>query len=369
VSPVTSSASGAFSEKLGKNFQEHLPFCVKDLENLDLAFSLGDSDPRWSIGPGAENALRLQRALEVVARVWGLPVANLTVVPDRYLAFYLAIMGVIRGSTPNSSTKITKVCHSPIEKKEILAIVEGLTAPVESMQYGVGLDGIFDFAGFTDALCIVQLRNGETGISQRELPSDELVIDATSSLPGDLDLFDLQTKPWRTIILDASSWGGPRGVYYLAINPAFPWQNPFPTLDTAMPTFGANFGLTLMASLALEEFLAADQGAISSANEAIRDIVSSLPEVDIAGRDTRDRLSLSFLYVQSEILQRRLWDEGFLVDSGSACSSSALEPSHVLTRMGLLSHGNVRLRLRPENLQSADQLARSLVRVVQELRN
>ncbi|MGA1670247.1 MAG: aminotransferase, partial [Candidatus Nanopelagicaceae bacterium] len=84
--------------------------------------------------------------------------------------------------------------------------------------------------------------------------------------------------------------------------------------------------------------------------------------------NTSDRLSLSFLYVQSEELQRALWSEGFLVDSGSACSSSALEPSHVLTRMGLLSHGNVRLKFRPENLTSVDPLAETLLRLVPQLR-
>jgi cysteine desulfurase len=135
-----------------------------------------------------------------------------------------------------------------------------------------------------------------------------------------------------------------------------------------MPIFGANYGLTLMATLALEEFMTWDLKAITLANETIRERVTSIPDVDLAGTVTRDRLSLSFLYLQSEELQRELWSEGFLVDSGSACSSSALEPSHVLTRMGLLSHGNVRLRFRPENIGSAESLAETLIRQVSRLR-
>jgi cysteine desulfurase len=34
---------------------------------------------------------------------------------------------------------------------------------------------------------------------------------------------------------------------------------------------------------------------------------------------------------------------GFEVTSGSACTSSTLEPSHVLAAMGALTHGNVRV--------------------------
>jgi cysteine desulfurase len=280
------------------------------------------------------------------------------------MAFYLAIMG----SISTSHSPINEIKYSPIEKKEILAIVDGLDQSIKRHEFVLGLDGLIQDSSNDDYLTIFQIRNGETGIDQEVVPAGNLIIDATSALPGDLVRLGIANRPWRAIILDATSWGGPRGVYYLAINPAYPWRNPFPTLDTSMAIFGANYGLTLMATLALEEFMTWDLKAITLANETIRERVTSIPDVDLAGTVTRDRLSLSFLYLQSEELQRELWSEGFLVDSGSACSSSALEPSHVLTRMGLLSHGNVRLRFRPENIGSAESLAETLIRQVSRLR-
>ncbi len=54
-------------------------------------------------------------------------------------------------------------------------------------------------------------------------------------------------------------------------------------------------------------------------------------------------VTFSCLYVNGEALVSELDRLGFEVASGSACTSSALEPSHVLAAMGALTHGNVRV--------------------------
>ena len=46
-----------------------------------------------------------------------------------------------------------------------------------------------------------------------------------------------------------------------------------------------------------------------------------------------------------EVLLEELSRRGLVVASGSACTSSALRPSHVLAAMGVLTHGNVRVTL------------------------
>jgi cysteine desulfurase len=79
-------------------------------------------------------------------------------------------------------------------------------------------------------------------------------------------------------------------------------------------------------------------------------------------------LSFSFLHVPADELVRRLATDGFLVDSGSACSSSELSPSHVLEAMGILTHGNIRLRLRDENLHEIQGLAVAISRHVAAIR-
>ena len=56
-------------------------------------------------------------------------------------------------------------------------------------------------------------------------------------------------------------------------------------------------------------------------------------------------LTFSCLYVEGEALVTELDRHGFAVASGSACTASSLEPSHVLAAMGALTHGNVRVSL------------------------
>ena len=355
VSPVTADPS--------KNFQEFSLLPTDSLELLAQIFALGDADPRAPMGPGAENALRLNRAREIIASTWGLPRDSIIFVADRYLAFYLAIMGSLHAGG------FSKVLYSPIDKKEVLAIVNGLDGKTERICASVDTFGSITFPANPSALNIFQLRNGETGISQSSIPEGPLLIDATSlqcsrsSLPLSL------SKEWRAVVMDAVSWSGPRGVYPVAINPAQPWRNPLPTLDTSMPTYGANYALTLLAVTALESTLSIDTMEIDEANREFRRLIAKIDDVDIAGISTGDRLSCSFLYIESEELQRRLAKDGFLVDSGSACSSSALEPSHVLTAMGLLSQGNVRLRLRKENLSQVKPLAHALIHHVSAMRS
>ena len=78
-----------------------------------------------------------------------------------------------------------------------------------------------------------------------------------------------------------------------------------------------------------------DGGGPRSRHEVVGDPVDRLPHV----------VTFSCLFVDGEALVDELDRRGFAVASGSACTSSTLEPSHVLAAMGVLTHGNVRVTL------------------------
>jgi cysteine desulfurase len=82
--------------------------------------------------------------------------------------------------------------------------------------------------------------------------------------------------------------------------------------------------------------------------DRIRAAAAAVPDAQVVG-DPVDRLphvaTFSFLFVDGEALLHELDRRGFAVASGSACTASTLEPSHVLAAMGALTHGNLRVTL------------------------
>ena len=80
-------------------------------------------------------------------------------------------------------------------------------------------------------------------------------------------------------------------------------------------------------------------------------------------------MTCSFLYVDGEAIVDALSRRGFGVASGSACTASTLEPSHVLAAMGALTHGNVRVSLTRDTTEAdVDAFLAALPDVVAELR-
>lgn len=80
-------------------------------------------------------------------------------------------------------------------------------------------------------------------------------------------------------------------------------------------------------------------------------ILQACPDVSING-DLEQRLpntlNISFQYIEGESILYHLSDYGIAAASGSACSSGALEPSHVIRAMGvpfMAVHGSIRFSL------------------------
>jgi cysteine desulfurase len=108
--------------------------------------------------------------------------------------------------------------------------------------------------------------------------------------------------------------------------------------------------------------------------ERLRGHLAGFEDVDVHGpADPGLRLphlvSFSFLYVDGEALVQALAERGWSVASGSACTSSAMEPSHVLVAMGALTHGNARVSFAADTTEDdVDRLAADLRAVVDDLR-
>ena len=107
----------------------------------------------------------------------------------------------------------------------------------------------------------------------------------------------------------------------------------------------------------------------------IDEITSEIPEVRLSGHPTaRLPNSASFLirYIEGESILLSLDLVGICASSGSACTSGALEPSHVLIAMGMpheIAHGSLRLTLGRENTdEDVDYIMQALPGIVEKLR-
>ena len=85
-----------------------------------------------------------------------------------------------------------------------------------------------------------------------------------------------------------------------------------------------------------------------------------------------NNVNMSIDYVEGESMVLNLDLEGICASTGSACSSSSLEPSHVLLAMGLLpeqAHGSLRFTLgKWTTEEEIHQVTEVLPRIVAKLR-
>jgi cysteine desulfurase len=182
---------------------------------------------------------------------------------------------------------------------------------------------------------------------------------------------------WAVAAASAHKWGGPAGVGVLAVRRASRWRDPVPRDDRVDPRVAGfeNVPAVLAAAAALRDL--ADQDGLAVRQLALTDRLRAqvprlVPDCEVVG-PTQRRLphvfSCSFLYVDGEALVHELDREGFAVASGSACTASTLEPSHVLAAMGVLTHANIRIGLGAEaDDADVDRLLGVLPGVVASLR-
>ncbi len=133
-----------------------------------------------------------------------------------------------------------------------------------------------------------------------------------------------------------------------------------------------------LAAAAALQAVVAERAEVNARQHALIDRVraaaaAALPDVEVVG-DPVDRLphlvTFSCLYVDGEALVDSLNRRGFSVASGSACTASTLEPSHVLAAMGALTHGNVRVSLTRDTTEAeVDAFCAALPEVVAGIRS
>ncbi|MCC3775807.1 cysteine desulfurase/sulfurtransferase TusA family protein, partial [Streptomyces sp. UNOB3_S3] len=335
---------------------------------LLAALDEGWADPARLYREGRRARLLLDAAREATAEAVGCRPDELAFTPSGTRALHDGIAGALAGRRRTGRHLVM----SAVEHSAVLHSGEALEADGGSVtRVPVDRAGRVDPAGYAaalrpdTALAVLQSANHEVGTEQPLAEVTEacraagvpLLVDAAQSLgwgpvaPG-----------WSLLTASAHKWGGPAGVGLLAVRKGarFAARGPVDERESGRAPGFPDLPAIVAAAASLRAVRAeaAEEAArLRALVDRIRVRVPELvPDVEVVG-DPERRLphlvTFSCLYVDGETLLHALDREGFSVSSGSSCTSSTLEPSHVLRAMGVLSEGNVRVSL-PRGAASED---------------
>jgi cysteine desulfurase len=311
---------------------------------LDAAYA----DPRRLHHAGRAARLVLDNARAATAEALGVQPDEITFTASGTDAVHRGLLGLHRGSRGGD-----RIVHSAVEHSAVLQAAEWSGAPTRVVavdsQGRIRLDDL----DLTDTAVVgCQSANHEVGTLQpvtdvAQAAGDiPVFVDACASA-GRLPL----PEGWAALAASAHKWGGPPGVGVLVVRRGSRWRDPYPE-DERAGEHGIGFENVpaILAAAAALQAVVAERDAENPREHALvgwlRRVIGGFPDVEVVG-DPSDRLphllTFSCLYVDGEALVTELDRLGFEVASGSACTSSTLEPSHVLAAMGALTHGNVRV--------------------------
>ncbi len=192
---------------------------------------------------------------------------------------------------------------------------------------------------------------------------------------------DVEAMHIDLLSASAHKLNGPKGVGFLYVRKGIKLP---PLLHGGAQERNRRAGTLNVAGIAgfgkAAELAAAHMEEKAARETALRDhlitrILSEIPYCRLNGHPT-NRLSnnanFCFRFIEGESLLILLDQLGICASSGSACTSGALEPSHVLLAIGLpheIAHGSLRLTLSDETTQEElDFVVDKLKKIVDRLR-
>ncbi len=330
---------------------------------LASAWELGWADPRRLHRYGRQARRLLDEARAQLAEGLGVRPDEVTFTPGGIAALRWAQDGLRYAARRRGH----RLVASAVEHSAILTSGRHLAAmandPLLHAEVGVDRLGRVHLGAWEDAVAhegtafaALQAANGEVGTRQplqaaREICQRHgipLLVDATASLGR-----DLVPRDFDVLAGDARSWGGPPGLGILVVRTGVRWRRDAPPseLEQGRSDIEPVIPLAMAAAAAWADTsrsLPVESADARRLVDRIRAAVAAVPETEVAG-DADDRLphivTFSALLADGETLVTELDRHGYAVASGSACTASTLEPSHVLAAMGVLTHGNVRITL------------------------
>ena len=355
-----------------------LPLSPLGVEWLTRAWGTAWADPLGRHEWAARSSAVLAESRSRFARFLGCSPAEVWFAPNADTALAAAVAAI--GSQESAALPIVV---SPLERVALLRAADAqaaagaavITLPVDASGR---IDPDLPQLRRPARLVAVQAANREIGTLQ---PIDAIAAAVSGMAPLVVDASAVRCaadlpRRWDAIVLEPASWGGPAGIAVLACRTGVSWTPSPPAL--AQERFPGRLSIPDAAAAAMTvpdspEHAAEELRIRALAEWLSATILRSVPHVQVhgfPGHRLGHILSMSILYISAEQLVDDLARDGFSVHSGSACTSDTRRPSHVLTAIGALTHGNLRISLPPGcSVADVRALAAALpVRVQQQRR-
>jgi cysteine desulfurase len=329
------------------NFTSQSPLHPAATALLNDAFGQGWADPAKIGDHSARAAILRNEAIESIAQNLSLQPSEIEVIGEPRLGQHLAISGLLK---PEHT-----LLHSSVDRRSVFAVAAAHgNAGGKARVLNVGPNGrICDLTQINKtSVLALQGANIETGITQD-----------VDSVIGSIDptyvALDYSAAPnlclpsrWDSAIFDATSWQGPAGIGILAIRNSTAWKNPLPNLGIRRTPESSSLPLLLASAVALVEWLKEEVTEGLRIKELILLIRNTLIQANLgitfaglASDSVGQTIALAADGCVGEDLVRKLSEINFVLDSGSACTAAQMQPSHVLTALGMKSEGNLRITL------------------------
>lgn len=353
------------------NFTSQSPLHHAATALLIEAFGQGWADPAKIGDQSARTAILRNEAIESIAQNLALQPSEIEVIGEPRLGHHLAISGLLR---PEHT-----LIHSSVDRRSVFAVAAAHEKTGGKTQVlNVGSNGrICDLSQIqVQSVLALQGANIETGITQE-------VDSVIAAIDPKYVVLDYSASPhlalpirWDSAIFDATSWQGPSGVGILAIRNSIAWDNPLPNLGIRRTPESSSLPLLLASAVALEAWLkeeVTESIRLKSLSLLIRESLSNA-DIGITFAGDHDQgngqtIALVADGCVGEDLVRQLSELNFVLDSGSACTAAQLQPSHVLTALGMRTEGNLRITLHHGVTEDeARELIAAITSVVQRSR-
>lgn len=302
----------------------------------------------------------------------------------------LAVKGIARALSSRGNHIIT----SSIEHHAVLDTVKHLGEEGFEVTFlpvdGYGMVDPKDLeAALTDRtiLASIMMANNEVGTIQ---PVEEMArichekevyfhTDAVQAI-GHLPV-NLEKQPFDLLSLSAHKFYGPKGIGALYVRKGTKIKQILfgggqeRKLRPSTENIPAIVGLGRAIELAVENIPEKSAALTALRDRLFKGLQEEIEDIRVNGHPTQrlpGNVNISVAYVEGESILLSLDLKGIAISSGSACTSGALDPSHVLMAMGLdhqTAHGSLRFSLGKENSEEeVDYVIESLKEIVERLR-